>query len=129
MLGDFNARLGNEVIEGIVGQHGVIGRNESGERFLNMCGEQELVVGNSCIKKKDVYKYTWLRMAEGGVVDRAFMDYVLLPKQKLGSLLDVRVTNTILLPFCYQHPFGHTELIHSFRMPKPSQYSPSCSTR
>ena len=27
VLGDFNSRVGNEVIEGIVGQHGVRGRN------------------------------------------------------------------------------------------------------
>ena len=39
--------LGNEVIEGIVRQHGVPGRNESGKQLLQMCAEQELVVGNS----------------------------------------------------------------------------------
>ena len=77
------------MIEGIVRQHGVPGRNESGERLLEMCAEQELVVGNSWFKKKDVYKYTWLRMAKGRVVDWALMDYVLLPKRMLGRLLDV----------------------------------------
>ena len=61
VLGYLNARLGNEVIEGIVGRHGVPGRNGSGERLLEMCAEQELVVGNSWFKKNDVYKYTWLR--------------------------------------------------------------------
>ena len=65
MLGDLNARVGNEVIEAIVGRHGVPRRNESGERLLEMCAEQELVVGNSWFKKNDVYKYMWLRMAEG----------------------------------------------------------------
>ena len=50
-----------------------------------MCAEQELVVGNSWFKKKDVYKYTWLRMAE------VLLDYVLLPKRMLGRLLDVKV--------------------------------------
>ena len=35
MLGDLNARMGNEVIEGIVGQHGVPGRNACGERLLD----------------------------------------------------------------------------------------------
>ena len=54
------------------------GRNESGERLLEMCAEQELVVGNSWFKKNDVYKYTRIRMAEGRVVDKALMDYVLL---------------------------------------------------
>ena len=91
VLGDLNSRVGNEVIEGIVGRHGVTGRNESGERLLEMYAEQELVVGNSWFKKNDVYKYTWLRMAEGRVVDKALMDYVLLPRRMLGRLLDVNV--------------------------------------
>ena len=43
-------------------------RNESGERLLQMYAEQELVVGNSLFEK-NVYKYTWLRSAEGRVVD------------------------------------------------------------
>ena len=70
VLGDLNARVGNEVIEGIVGRHGVPGRNESGERLLEMSAEQELVLGNSLLKKNYVYKYTWIRMAEGRVINR-----------------------------------------------------------
>ena len=66
------------------------GRNESGERLLEMCAEQELLVGHSWFKKKDVYKYIWLRMAEGRVVDRALIDYV-LPIRMFGRLLDVKV--------------------------------------
>ena len=34
VLGDLNARVGNEVIEGIVGRRGVPGRSESGKRLL-----------------------------------------------------------------------------------------------
>ena len=56
-----------------------------------MCAEQELVVGNSWFKKNYVYKYTWLRMGVGRVVDKALMDYVLLPRRMLGRLLDVKV--------------------------------------
>ena len=52
VLGDLNARVGNEVIEGIVGQHGVPRRDESGERLLEMCTEQELLVGNSYSRKR-----------------------------------------------------------------------------
>ena len=52
--------------ERIVGRHGVPGRNESGERLLEVCAEQELVMGKSWFKKNYVYKYTWLGMAEGG---------------------------------------------------------------
>ena len=90
VLGDLNDRVENEVIEGIVGLHGVPGRNESGERLLEMCAEQKLVVGSSWFKKNDLYKHSWLRMAEGRVVDKALMDYVLLPRGMLGRLLDVK---------------------------------------
>ena len=34
-------------------------------------------MGNSWFKKNDVYKYTWLRMVEGRLADKALMDYVL----------------------------------------------------
>ena len=47
VLGDLNARMGNEEIQEIVGQHGVLGRNLSWERLLEMCAEQELVVGSN----------------------------------------------------------------------------------
>ena len=69
----------------------MIGRNDSGERLLEMYAEQELVEGNSWFKKNDVYKYTFFRMAEGRVVDRALMGYVLLPKRMVGRLSDVKV--------------------------------------
>ena len=100
VLGDLHSRVGNEVIEGIVGRHGVPGRNESGERLLEMCAEQELVVGNSSLKKNDVYKYTCLRMADLRVVDKALMDYLLLPRQirevnvrVLGKVLELLSAN------------------------------------
>ena len=40
------------MIEGIDGQHEVRGTNKSGKRLLEMCAEQELVVGNSWSKKR-----------------------------------------------------------------------------
>ena len=55
------------MIERIVGQQRVSERNECCERLLEMCAEKELVVGKSWFKKMDVYKCTWLRMAEGRV--------------------------------------------------------------
>ena len=47
VLWELNARVGNKLIERIVGQHGVPGSSESGEQLLEMCAEQELVVGKS----------------------------------------------------------------------------------
>ena len=48
VLGDLNARARNEVIEGIVGRHGVPRKNESGERLLEMCAKQVLGVQSRC---------------------------------------------------------------------------------
>ena len=51
--------------DGIVGMYGVVVRNESCDRSLEMRSEQELVVGNSLFRINNVYKYTWMRMMEG----------------------------------------------------------------
>ena len=47
--------------------------------------------GNSWFLKNDVYKYTWLRMAVGRLVDKAVVDYLWLIRRMLGRLLDVTV--------------------------------------
>ena len=52
VLGDLNARVGNTVIGGVVARFGVPGVNESGERLIDMCIDQELAVGNTFFKKK-----------------------------------------------------------------------------
>ena len=61
------------------------------ERLLDMCVEQELAIGNSFFKKKWINKYTWIRMANGRVIERALMDYVLITKRMVGRLKDVHV--------------------------------------
>ena len=91
VLGDLNARVGDGEVEGVVGKYGVPGENESGERLLDMCVEQELVIGNSFFKKKGINKYTWIRVANGRVIERALMDYVLITKRMVGRLKDVHV--------------------------------------
>ena len=91
VLGDLNARVGDGEVEGVVGKYGVPGENESGERLLDMCVEQELVIGNTFFKKKGINKYTWIRVANGSVIERALMDYVLITKRMVGRLKDVHV--------------------------------------
>ena len=91
VLGDLNARVGNEKIEGVMEKYGVPEKNESGERLLNMCIESELVVGNSYFKKKGINKYTWVRVERGRVIEKALMDYVLIARKMVGRLKDVHV--------------------------------------
>ena len=65
--------------------------NESGKRLLDMCVEQELVIRNSFFKKKGINKYTWIRVANGRVIEKALTDYVLIAKRMVGRLKDVHV--------------------------------------
>ena len=95
VLGDLNARVGDGEVEGVVGKYGAPGENESGERLLDMCVEQELVIGNSFFKKKEINKYTWIRVANGRVIERALMDYVLITKRMVGRLKDVHVSRGV----------------------------------
>ena len=55
-----------------------------------MCVEQELVIGNSFFKK-GINKYTWIRVANEKMIERALMDYVLITKRMVGRLKDVHV--------------------------------------
>ena len=91
VLGDLNARVGEREVEGVIGKYGVPGVNESGEKLLEMCVERELVIGNSMFRKKRVNKYTWIRVANGRVVERALMDYVLIEKRMFSRMKDVHV--------------------------------------
>ena len=53
VLGDLNARGGDGEVEGVIGKYGVPSENNSGERLIDVCVEQELVIGNNFFKKND----------------------------------------------------------------------------
>ena len=91
VLGDLNARVGDVELEGVVGKYGVPERNASGESLLNMCVENDLIVGNSLFKKRAINKYTWVRVERGRMIEKALMDYVLIARSMVGRLKDVHV--------------------------------------
>ena len=88
VLGDLNARVGEEPVEGVIGEFGVPGVNENGEKLVDLCIERELVIGNTWFKKRDIHKYTWESGVDG---QRALMDYVLVDRQMKERLVDVNV--------------------------------------
>ena len=77
-------------VDCVVRKYGVPGENESCERLLDMCVEQELVIGNSFFKKKGISIHG-LEWQNGSVIERALLDYVLLTKRMVGRLKDVHV--------------------------------------
>ena len=61
MLGDFNARVGNNHMawENVIGRHGMGNMNMNGHRLLALCAQNELFVTNTAFQLKDIYKGTW----------------------------------------------------------------------
>lgn len=58
VLSNMNARGGKEVVECVCGRYGVVSKNESGEKLLGLCSEQELVVRKAFLENKLINKYT-----------------------------------------------------------------------
>ena len=56
--GDWNAKVGRQEIPGVTGKFGLGVQNEAGQRLIELCQENALVIGNTLFQK---YKrnYTW----------------------------------------------------------------------
>ncbi|VDP55033.1 unnamed protein product [Schistosoma margrebowiei] len=61
LMGDFNAKVGtdNTGYEDIMGRHGLVERNENGERFTSRCAFNKLVIGGTIFPHKRIVKTTW----------------------------------------------------------------------
>ena len=53
--------------------------------------EQELVIVNSFFKNKLINKYTWMRVVNRRVIERALTDYGLIAKRMIGRVNYVHV--------------------------------------
>ena len=91
LMGDLNARVGDREIDGVTGKFGVQGINDNSEKLIEVCSERNLIIGNTCFKKRMIHKYTWERVAHGRVVDRALMDFMIVSRRLRGRLLNVNV--------------------------------------
>ena len=60
LMGDFNAKIGmdNTGYEEIMGTHGLGQMNENGERFADLCAQNQLVIGGSIFPHKRIHKAT-----------------------------------------------------------------------
>ncbi|GFO15732.1 craniofacial development protein 2-like protein, partial [Plakobranchus ocellatus] len=47
IMGDFNAKVGTEKVDDIVGKHGLGIRNERGEKLIEWCQTNNIIVGNT----------------------------------------------------------------------------------
>ena len=50
MTGNWNAKVGSQEIPGLTGKFGLVVQNEAGQRLIEFCQENALVIGNIVIK-------------------------------------------------------------------------------
>ena len=65
LMGDFNAMAGsdNSGYEEVMGQHALGEMNKNGERFADLCGLNDLVIGGSIFAHKRIHKVGHLGIA------------------------------------------------------------------
>uniref|UniRef100_A0A452GGJ1 Endonuclease/exonuclease/phosphatase domain-containing protein n=1 Tax=Gopherus agassizii TaxID=38772 RepID=A0A452GGJ1_9SAUR len=90
LMGDFNTKIGpdNTGYEQVMGTHALGEMSENGERFVDLCALNNLVIGGSIFPHKRIHKSTWVSPA--GMTENQ-IDHVCISKKFRRSLQDVRV--------------------------------------
>ena len=89
VMGDLNTKVGNEniCVERIMGKHGCGSLNNNGERPVDICALNDLVIGGTLFPHPLIHKLTW--NSPNGI-DRNQIDHILV-NGKWRSLIDVTV--------------------------------------
>ena len=58
-IGDWNAKVGSQETPGVTGKFGLGIRNEAGQRLIEFCQENALVVANTLFQQHKRRLYTW----------------------------------------------------------------------
>ena len=101
IIGDWNAKVGSHETPGITGKFGLGIQNEAGQRLIEFCQENALVIANSLFQQHKRRLYTWtspdseIRL----IIFFAAKDgETLYSKQKQDQELTVAQTMKSLLP-------------------------------
>lgn len=89
VMGDLNAKVGqdNTLLTHVIGKHGLGDRNDNGERFLDFCNMNHLVIGGTIFRHKTCHKVSWV--SPDGVTQNQ-IDHIAMSRRFRGCLLDVR---------------------------------------
>ena len=59
IIGDWNAKVGCQETPGVTGNFGLGVQNEAGQRLIDFCQENALVIANSLFQQHKTRLYTW----------------------------------------------------------------------
>ena len=59
IIGDWNAKVGSQETRGVTGKFGLGIQNEAGQRLIEFCQENTLVIANTLLQQHKRRLYTW----------------------------------------------------------------------
>ena len=59
IIGDWNAKVGSQEIPGVTGKFGLGVQNEAGQKLIEFCPENTLVIANTLFQQHKRRLYTW----------------------------------------------------------------------
>ena len=59
IIGEWNAKVGSQEISRVTGKFGLGMRNEAGQRLIEFCQENALVIANTLFQQHKTRLYTW----------------------------------------------------------------------
>ena len=59
IIGDWNAKVGSQEIPGVTGKFGLAVQNEAGQRLIEFCQENTLVIATTLFQQHKRRLYTW----------------------------------------------------------------------
>ena len=107
IIGDWNAKVGSQETPGVTGKFGLGIRNEAGQRLIEFCQENALVLANTLFQQHKRRLYTWTS-PDGQ--DRNQSDYILCGQRWRSSIQSAK---TIPGADCGS---DHELLIYKFRL-------------
>ena len=60
IIEDWNAKVGSQETPGVTGKFGLVMRNEAGQRLIEFCQENALVIANTLFQQHKRRLYRWI---------------------------------------------------------------------
>ncbi|XP_073824763.1 FERM domain containing isoform X3 [Musca autumnalis] len=88
--GDFNAKVGSDIVAGVKGIYGLGDRNERGDRLIEFCQEFKMKITNTLFTLPPRRLYTWKSPQDRvGNVIRNQIDFILINRRHCSSVRKV----------------------------------------
>ena len=59
ITGDWNAKVGSQKVPGVTGKFGLGVQNEAGQKLIEFCQQNALVIANTLLQQHKRRLYTW----------------------------------------------------------------------